>query len=112
MRTAYTCSPVEALLLRRTVQPSHCSRGHLLQHTVQLTKPIRAPLAVQVYLQTAPGAEEGWTANFSSMMTKLLQESYDGSKVQRDAQQRTEALATLAEVPGLPPLPDLPPKVR
>ena len=70
------------------------------------------PCAVQVYLQTAPGAEEGWNANFSSMMTKLLQESYDGSKVQRDAQQRTEALATAAEVPGLPPLPDLPPKVR
>ena len=69
------------------------------------------PRAVQVYLQTAPGAEEGWNANFSSMMTKLLQESYDGSKVQRDAQQRTEALATAAEVPGLPPLPDLPPKV-
>eukprot|EP00891_Asterochloris_glomerata_P004825 jgi/Astpho2/4825/Aster-07523 len=65
----------------------------------------------EVYLQTAPGgAEEGWTANFSSMMTKLLQESYDGSKVQREAQLRTEALATLTEVPGLPPLPDLPPK--
>ena len=65
-----------------------------------------------MYLQTAPGAEEGWTANFSSMMTKLLQDSYGGSKVQREAQQRTEALATATEGPGLPPLPDLPPKVR
>lgn len=85
----------------------------VLSHTAQLTDAINAPFAVQVYLQTAPGgAEEGWTANFSSMMTKLLQESYDGSKVQREAQLRTEALATLTEVPGLPPLPDLPPKVR
>ena len=55
--------------------------------------------AVQVYLQVSQGTDVN--ARFSSMMFKVLQDSFESSHLGQDQQARTEALATASYDPHL-----------
>jgi len=57
---------------------------------------------VQVYLQSAQGDDQSWNAKFSSMMVKVLQDSYIGSPLCKQNLARTDVLIEQA-APRKPP---------
>ncbi len=57
---------------------------------------------MQVYLQSAQGDDQSWNAKFSSMMVKVLQDSYVGSPLCKQNLARTDVLIEQA-APKKPP---------
>jgi len=57
---------------------------------------------VQVYLQSAQGDDQSWNAKFSSMMVKVLQDSYIGSPLCKQNLARSDVLIEQA-APRKPP---------
>lgn len=59
--------------------------------------------ALQVYLQLGAGDSDSWNAQFSSMMTKMLQDTYTASGMQAEHDSRTQVLLQQAAPKGYPP---------